>query len=171
MLETPTSSLMITALRPRERNDAHQPTAVIDAIVSMLRLLPGTELTVRSGYESDPDDRRGRLTVHLDTADAMLADELAVVLQADAEISWTEATPPPGTLVLTARPDAAELGFGAGGHGLSRWRLPSASKPNGTLFWRALNRWPDGHVEISAIADDDASFRMSLSLVSRSRGA
>lgn len=132
----------------------------------MLRLLPGTELTVRAGYESDPDDLPGRLTVHRDTPEAMRADELAVVLDADAEITRADTPRRTGTLVLTARPDAAELGFGAGGRGLLRWRLSSASTTDGGWLWRALNRWPDGHVELSAIADDDASFRMSLSLMS-----
>ncbi|MFI8774622.1 type IV secretory system conjugative DNA transfer family protein [Gordonia sp. NPDC062954] len=136
----------------------------IDSIVSMLRLMPGTALAVCAGYEHGAEDALGRLTVRLDTTDEALADELAVMLDCDAEVVRAGSPHRRRGLVFAGRPDTSELGFGAPGSA-TRWRLPAAPRADSMRFWRALDRWRDGFLKIDAVADDDSMFRMSMSLV------
>lgn len=156
--------LTIIGLRPRTELSSSEP--VFDAVVSMLRLVPGTELTMQVGLGMCDGDGPSHLSVRIDSDVPELPEELAVVLDEDVVTERRAAPRGPFRHVWRARPAAAGLGFTPAGARSRSWNTEtSVSLRDRARLWQALGQWIGGCLEVAVAAVDDQWFMMSVGLL------
>ncbi|MFC0316506.1 type IV secretory system conjugative DNA transfer family protein [Gordonia phosphorivorans] len=160
--------LTITGLRPRGKDESNEP--VLDAVISMLRLVPGTELNIEAGSEVLPgSEGPSTLMVRLDSQVDAIPDEFALVLDEDVTTDWTIRPHLAREHVWRGRPEAAGLGFRPRRQTSSTWdTVESVTLRDRARLWKALSRWHGGRIEVAITAVDQQWFTMSVTLVGES---
>lgn len=159
------TTLTIVAIRPAaSESSADAPVATI---LSMLRLMPGATLHIRSGTlpatAREPASMGQRLWLTGDVDVDVLAQLRAVI---DRYFEVTEA------LVDTTDdeyrwhglPEAGELGFVPHQSRSRVWTLGADHAPDMTRLWQALAAWPSGHIDATIAAQTRGDFCVSVSL-------
>ncbi|MFT4127131.1 MAG: type IV secretion system DNA-binding domain-containing protein [Gordonia sp. (in: high G+C Gram-positive bacteria)] len=160
----PRAPLTIIGLRPRTEDSSSE--TVLDAVISMLRLVPGTELSVQAGPEPLPDsDGSPTLLVRIDSTIPEIPDELAVVLDEDVATARIPARSAPTAHVWRAQPASASVGFGSGARRSGTWdtEVPVSIRDRARL-WQALNQWAGGRLEMTVAAIDDQWFTLAVTV-------
>ncbi|GAA4758908.1 type IV secretory system conjugative DNA transfer family protein [Gordonia alkaliphila] len=157
--------LTITGLRPRGEDDSNEP--VLDAVISMLRLIPGTDLAVEAGAEVLPgSEGPATLMVRLHSSVSAMPEELAVVLDEDVTTDWIARPDVVREHVWRGRPEAAAVGFRTRVESSSRWDTAEAvSLRDRARLWKALSLWSGGRIDVTVAALDQQWFTMSVTLV------
>ncbi|MFT3660687.1 MAG: type IV secretion system DNA-binding domain-containing protein [Gordonia sp. (in: high G+C Gram-positive bacteria)] len=156
--------LTITGLRPRSADAGTE--SVHDAIVSMLRLLPGAEIAIESGAKVVVrPDALPSLVVRIDSPAGEICDELETVLDAEVSTARLAVTGAAPRHVWRGRPEGAALGFRTGAQRGGTWTVHSeVGVRDRARLWQALNLWGEGHVEVRIVAVDDQWFAVSVAV-------
>ncbi len=159
------TTLTVVAIRPAAGESS--PDAPVATIVSMLRLMPGATLHIRSGAlpatAGEPASMGQRLWL-TGVVDADAHTQLRAVIDRNFEVTETPLDTADAEYRWHGLPEAGELGFVPHQSRSRVWTLGADEAPDMTRLWQALAAWPSGRIDATVSAQTRGDFCVSVSL-------